>query len=91
MGRKRINVDPTYPLPKGLYRQGRQYRTRKPEGPWVYFKGPYSQALFEYAAWQSALSWSPVTECRVARELMRAIRKNASARGIAVEIDAAIV
>lgn len=52
MGRRRLHVDGSKPLPPGLYLEGRQYRARLPNGPWVNFGTEYVAAMAGYAAWR---------------------------------------
>lgn len=54
MGRRRINVDLDEPLPRGLYKDGRLFRARRPGGPWQYFGRDYLAALTAFKAWQAA-------------------------------------
>lgn len=54
MGRRRKHVDPSRPLPPGLYLEGRQYRARLLGGPWVYFGDDYVRAIAGFAAWRHA-------------------------------------
>lgn len=54
MGRRRKHVDPSRPLPPGLYLEGRQYRARLLGGPWVYFGDDYVRAIAAFAAWRHA-------------------------------------
>jgi integrase len=52
MGRRRLHDDPLRPLPKGLYRARRQFRTRHRDGHWIYFAGPYEDACRAYRQWR---------------------------------------
>jgi integrase len=48
VGRKRVNVDPLRPLPKGLYKQRKSYFSRKPTGGTINFGTDYDQACKAY-------------------------------------------
>lgn len=52
MGRRRKTQDANEPLPPGLYKVGRQFRSRLLGGPWVYFGTNYVSAMEGYAAWR---------------------------------------
>lgn len=44
--------DPYQPLPRGLFKHGRQYRARFMHGAWVYFGTDYHAAVQAYTAWR---------------------------------------
>lgn len=59
-GRHRVHHDPTAPLPRGLYRHRRQYRTRVRD-EWLYSGSDYVDAVSAYAAWKHSGGGKPGT------------------------------
>ena len=55
-----MHDDPTAPLPRGLYRHRRQYRTRVRD-EWLYFGSDYVAAVSAYAAWKHSGGGKPGT------------------------------